>query len=141
MAKHRCIKLKRDLSYDEKYFTVEAGNIKETNKSDVKFLPVCVFKENKPRRVFWRGAKRLIFFVEDALHAIRFDTKEAKLGLLQLAWGKKEAREYLFKLEALAQAEGKPLTMWQFAFLIILNIVGIAGIIYTLMVIRGIVGG
>ena len=123
MGKTRAIKLYLNKTYDDKKFTTKAGIIKD-GKDAVGYTPLCVFSENKPRKVFWRGARQLILFVEDALQALSFTEATDKL---QLAWGKEEAREYVFKLEALASVAVKPLKTWQ--FLVIMLMLGIAIVI------------
>jgi len=106
-------------------FKIDANKIKD-GKNEVNFLPMCVFDERKPRKIFWRGARRIILFVDGCLEAMRFDQEKGVLQLLQLAWTKEEAREYLFKLEALAQTDVKPIKTWQFFMIILLQIVMIA---------------
>lgn len=121
MGKTRAIKLYLNKTYDDKKFTTKAGVIKDGNDA-VGYTPLCVFSENKPRKVFWRGARQLILFVEDAMNALHFTEATDEL---QTAWGKEEAREYVFKLEALASVAVKPLKMWQFAIIILLLMVAI----------------
>ena len=120
MGKTRAIKLYLNKTYDDKKFTTKAGVIKD-GKDAVGYTPLCVFSEKKPRKVFWRGARQLILFVEDAMNALHFTEATDEL---QMAWGKEEAREYVFKLEALASVAVKPLKTWQF-FVIILLLLGI----------------
>lgn len=136
MAKTRAVRLNKNMTYDDKKFKKDAGgNIIDGNKNNkVKYTPLCVFHENKPRRAFFRGAKTLIVFVEDAVHALTWDKLTKNL---QLAWGKDEAREFVFKMEALAQVEAKPMTMWQFAVLILINIIGLVAVIYLNMRLGG----
>ena len=116
MGKTKCIKLYLNKTYDHKKFKTKAGVIKD-GKDAVGYTPLCVFSENKPRKVFWRGASQLILFVEDALHALSFSEATEEL---QMAWGKSEAREYVRKLVALASVEVKPLKTWQFVVIIFL---------------------
>ena len=121
MPKQECIKIYANNTFSWKKFSIEGLNIKD-GKDTVGFTPMCVLVENKPKRVFWRGAKTLILFVEDALEALHFSKADDKM---QLAWGKGEAREYIFKLEALASVAVKPLKTWQFLVIIFLLMVAI----------------
>lgn len=116
MPKQRCIKIYANNTYDDKKFKIEGLNIKD-GKDGVQFSPLCVLKENKPKGRFWRGTKTLIVFVEDALEALHFNKGD---DTMQLAWGKSEAREYMFKLEALASVSVKPIKTWQFGVIILM---------------------
>ena len=125
MGKTRAIKLYLNKTYDDKKFKTKAGVIKD-GKDAVGYTPLCVFSENKPRKVFWRGARQLILFVEDALHALSFTEATEEL---QMAWGKSEAREFLYKLEALAVVSVKPIKTWQFfAIMLMLGIAIVIGV-------------
>lgn len=128
MTKQRCIKLYLNNTFDDKNFKIKGLNIID-GKDTVGFLPICKFLENKPRGRFWRGRKTLILFVDDALQALKFGEPTDEM---QLAWGKSEAREFVFKLNALAEVALKPIKTWQFAvimiFLMILTIIGIANL-------------
>lgn len=102
-------------TFDEKGFDLV--------KEKVGYEPICVFTENKPRRAFYRGARKLVFFVDGTLQAIRFAKNTVEV---QAYWTKKEAEEFVKKEIAKAHMELKPLKMWQFivimAFLV-LNLV------------------
>ena len=120
MPKQECIKIYANNTFDWKKFGIQGLNIKD-GKDTVGFTSICRLIENKPKRVFWRGAKTLILFVDDADQALHFSEPTDEM---QLAWGKREAREYIFKLEALASVAVKPFKTWQF-FVIILLLLGI----------------
>jgi len=123
MAKTKCIKVYVNNTYDEKNFGFMESVIKD-GKNKVNFTPLCVLRENKPRKIFWRSARSLILFVEGAMTALHFT--EATEGM-QTHWGKNESRLFVKKLVALASVEVKPLKTWQ--FLVIMMMLAIAIII------------
>lgn len=126
MAKQKALKIHLNNTFDEKGFKVKEGVIFDGNDR-VGYNPLCVLTENKPKRVFWRGAKTLILFVEGALNALRFMEATDKL---QTYWSKDEASAFVEKMVALAGVEVKPLKTWQ--FLVIMLLLGIAIVIGAL---------
>lgn len=78
-----------------------------------------MFSERKPRRAFYRGARRLCLFVDGHVKALHFG---AVTDELQTAWSKKESQEFVDTEIAKAHAKLKPLKMWQFALIMVLLI-------------------
>ena len=115
--KQRAIKLNLDRTFDEKNFSGDVGKIYEEKNAEVQYEPVCVFSENKPKWVFWRSARHLIFFVEGALKALQFGKTTEKL---QTHWTKKESRTFVFKQITKALQEFKPMKWIQFILIFIL---------------------
>lgn len=128
MAKQQCIKIHLNNTYDGKLFKTKEGVIKD-GKARIGFTPLCVLKENKPRRAFYRSARQLILFVEGASNALHFTESTDEM---QTHWTKEESRAFVRKLVALASVEVKPLKTWQFALIIILLfiliVVGVANL-------------
>jgi len=116
MAKTKCLKVYLNNTYDEKAFSFKESVIKD-GKNKVKFTPLCVLRENKPRKIFWRSARSLILFVEGAMSALHFTEASDKM---QTHWGKDESRLFVKKMVALASVEVKPLKTWQFLVIMLM---------------------
>ena len=123
MGKTKCIKVYLNNTYDDKAFKFKESIIKD-GKNAVNFTPLCVLRENKPRKIFWRSARSLILFVEGAMSALHFTEASEDM---QTHWGKDESRLFVKKLVALASVEVKPLKTWQ--FLVIMMMLAMAIII------------
>ncbi len=132
MGKQRAIRLNLNRTFDEKNFPTGTGKIYD-EKEEVNYEPICVFTENKSRWKFWKGARNLIFFVDGALHALKFKEKTDDLNPY---WSKKEARLFVYKMIMKALQEFKPIKMWQFIILLIPNII----ILFVLIRIASVIG-
>ena len=106
-------------TFDEKSLSIEANKLKE-GKGTVAFEPICIFTENKPRRAFYRGARRFVFYVDGAVKALRFRETTDEL---QTAWTKKEAQEFVDAEIAKAHQKLKQIKTWQFIVIMALLVV------------------
>ncbi len=136
MPKQRAIELYLDNTFEEKGFPFDSGKLKVGKKDDVQFEPICVFTERKPRRCFWRGARKLLFFVDGTVQAIRFSKT---LEEFQTFWTKKESKEFVDKAIATAVNEVKPMKTWQF-FVIIGLLIAIFAVLMRLATLWGAFG-
>lgn len=126
MGKTKCIKVYLNNTFDYKNFGFKESEIKD-GKNKVKFTPLCVLKENKPRRIFWRSARHLILFVEGAMSALHFTKATEEM---QTHWGKDESRLFVKKMVALASVQVQPLKTWQFwAIMLLLGISIVVGVL------------
>jgi len=111
-------------------------NVIFDGKSRVKFTPLCVFppaKERFSKFKFWKWfktKKSFIIFIEGALHALSF--KQGDTNLLQTHWNKKEAANFVHKMVVLESMAIKPLKLYQFIILLIVNVIGVSGIFYLI---------
>jgi hypothetical protein len=115
MPKQRTIRLYLDNTFEEKSVKFDGNKLKPEKNDEVTFEPICVFSERKPRFRFWRGTRRLAFFVDGCVKALRFGTTTEEF---QTYWTKKEARELVHKEIAKALTEYKPIKTWQFVVII-----------------------
>jgi hypothetical protein len=124
MGKQRAIKLNLNRTFEETTFKCDR-NILKVDKSTVGFTPVCVFSEKKPRFRFWRGARNLVFFVDGALHALKFSKVTDEM---EPFWTKKDEEKLIEREMKKNLTQQKPMTWSQFIILLIpvLVILGIS---------------
>lgn len=90
------------------------------------FGPECVFTEEKPWYKFWRLPERLIIIGHNAMRALSFKSgKEKDLGDLQYWWTKKEQKQWIYKQEAKAKIQGRPMSMSMFIILLLFLIINL----------------
>lgn len=100
--------------------------LKFSKKWKPTFKPGDIFIENKPGYVFWRGAKRLLFIVENGRKTLSWKKRRGKnpknpgdklLMELRDNWTLSEYREFAKKEAIQAQIQAKPMTNMQFMVL------------------------
>lgn len=118
MAKTRVIELFLDNTFEDKKVPFEVNKLKPTKKKEVKFEPICVFKQRKKRgRFSWfRKEKSLILYVNGAYQALRFGKVTSTL---QPLWTKEEAERFVKKQVAKSLEEYKPMTWSQFIIILV----------------------
>lgn len=137
MPKQTCIRINKNGTQTLKNFKTE-DNVIFDGKARVKFTPLCVFppaQERFSKFKFWKwfkSKKSFIIFIEGALHALEF--KEGDPNLLQTHWNKKEAAAFVHKMVVLESMAIKPLKLYQFIILLMVNVIGVAGIFYMLSI-------
>lgn len=94
------------------------------------FEPICIFQERKPRRVFWRKPRRLIFLVDGATNALKF--AKADESMLPF-WTKGEAKEFVNVEIAKSLTRFKPMTWGQFIIILIPVLIGLGILIKIAM--------
>lgn len=140
MVKQLCVRFNKNGTITRKEFTVENNQIHD-GRTRVKFTPLCVFPPAKEsgkagffgKFKFWKwfkSRKSVIFFIEGAIEALSF--VKGDVSLLQTHWTKKEAQAYVHKMIVLESMSVKPLKLYQFIILLIVNVIGVAGIFYLI---------
>lgn len=135
MVKQHCIKINKNGTKTEKDFTIKDNQIID-GKSKIKFSPLCVFppaQEHFSKFKFWKwfkSKKSVMIFIEGALEALSF--VKGDTNLLQTHWNKKEAAAFVHKMVVLESMSIKPLKLYQFIILLIVNVIGVAGILYLI---------
>lgn len=129
--KQRGIELRLNRKFREKDFKTQENKVIPEKGDEIRYSPACVFDEEKTwsRFKFWRHRRKLIFFVEGTVQALKF--VEGTKGMNPF-WTKKETKDFVHKLVAKTKAEQKPMKWSQFIILAILSIIIIVLLIYNL---------
>lgn len=140
MAKQHCMRINKNGTQTIKDFKIEDNQIID-GKDKIKFTPLCVFppaQERFSKFKFWKWFKTkgsFIIFIEGALEALSF--VKGDKTLLQTHWNKKEAQNFVHKMVVLESMSIKPLKLYQFVILLIVNVIGVAGIFYLIRLLSG----
>jgi hypothetical protein len=136
--KQRVIRLNLDRTLTHMNLTSPAaGKVKDPDtKQLVNFSPECIFEDTKKKR--FTKTKRFIMYVEGTTQALKFkevpdpDPDKPKLAMNDFNpfWTIREAKEFVDKQVSLAIENMKPMTMWQFAFVIILLIAILGAVVF-----------
>jgi len=140
MVKQTCVKFNKNGTITRKEFRVEDNQIHD-GKVRINFTPLCVFPPAKESGAggffgkfkFWKwlkSKKSVIYFIEGAINALSF--VKGDISLLQTHWTKKESQAYVHKMIVLESMSVKPLKLYQFIILLIVNVIGVAGIFYLI---------
>ncbi len=119
MPKQRAIKLFLDNTFEEDSYEIDAFHLKDGKKT-VEFTPLNVFTERKSKLAFWRASRKLLWFVDGCVKAVKWSDTLAEL---QLAWTRDEAIADLKKELAKAHAEQHIIKTWHFVALFIPTVV------------------
>lgn len=132
--KQRGIQLMLNRKFREKDFKTQENKVIPEKGDEVRYSPACVFDEEKTwsKFKFWRHPRKLIFFVEGTVEALKFN---AKMKGMNPFWSKKETRDFVHKLVAKTKAEQKPMKWSQFIVIMIVLVI----IVVLLLRLQGIV--
>lgn len=118
--KIRGIRLFLDQTFEERRFASERNKAKygKKNNTETSFEPVCVFSERRSwsKFKFWKNPRHLIFFVDEALSALRFGKAIDEIASM---WTQDEIKTVVKKQMAKSLTEHKPLKWSQFIMLMI----------------------
>lgn len=118
MAKQRAIELHLDNTFTEKRFNVDKNKIKPAKNEETRFAPSNVFTERKTwnRLKFWKHRRRLIFFVEGTVEALKFGKVTKTMNPF---WTMGETKDFVWKNIMKALTEHKPMKWSQFIIILI----------------------
>jgi len=116
MGKQRAIKLNLNNTFREKKFGCKRNIVKD-GKNETEFEPICVFaEEGIPRWKFWKRGRRLIFFVDGALRALRFGKTTEEMNPFDT---QEDIRKLIVKEMKKSLAKHKPMSWMQFIIILL----------------------